>query len=330
MVGNRIDLGAFGLGGIGLLGNDLEINTATSGAGSGRLYAEATLGIFVTETENELSVLAAKSTQGDVRLTIPDTNQVRGPPPGPAPRTEDLLLLVTGTSLVSEGQPRDTTPGAPDTTTTTRTGIWAKLDISLWVGDDVVAPTASDIVAGGTIYIHGDANRLTPAVDAANPDPLGTPSATNADTHTGLASVAGGFGTTMTFAGRLGGLFDLGGASDRTDETIVFGHVDVDRFVFDATLLGAEVHVYGSQNRSALDQTPCTGAGLQTACGDGEDAFLVDELRTPDDPALHTLTLDGQQGTDHYAVQTTTDATARTSSTSSTPAPPPTGSTRRP
>ena len=51
---------------------------------------------------------------------------------------------------------------------------------------------------------------------------------------------------------------------------IVFGHRDVDHFDFVATLLGTAVHVYGSQNRSATDETRCTGAILQVACGDGD------------------------------------------------------------
>ena len=303
VVGDRIDLRAFG-GGVGALGDDLDVNTAVSGSGAGRLYVEGDGSVFVTETQYELSVLAAKSWNGNVRLTVPDTNGVRGPP---GTRTEDLILLVSGSSLVSENQPRTTSPGAADSATTTRTGIWARLDISLWIGDDLSAPVLSDIVAGGTIYIHGDANRDAASVSATDPDPLGSPAAANADTHTSAAAITQGFGTTMTFAGRLGGVFDLGVAGDRTDGALVFGHIDVDHFHFLSTLLGTAVHVYGSQNRSAIDQTKCTAPTLQIACGDGEDEFLVQTLRTPDIAALHTLTLDGQQGTDSYRIETSSD-----------------------
>ncbi|HTH05728.1 MAG TPA: hypothetical protein VL916_07650, partial [Ilumatobacteraceae bacterium] len=308
VIGDRIDLRAAGGGGIGVIDKDLDVNTGVNGPTSGRLYAEADASIFATETQYELRVLAAKSWNGNVRLTVPDTNGVRGPPnTDPRPRTEDLTLLVAGDSLVSENQPRHATPGAVDSPTSTRTGIWAKLDISLWIGDDLSAPALSDIVAGGTVYIHGDVTRTAASPTLFDPDPLGTPDAANADTHSLANAILAGFGTTMTFAGRLGGVFDLGGANDRTDAALVFGHIDVDRFDFLSTLLGTAVHVYGSQNLSATDETRCTLPTLQIACGDGEDQFLVRTLRTPDIPSLHTLTLDGQQGTDHYRVETSTD-----------------------
>src|SRR4029453_19189985 len=103
----------------------------------------------------------------------------------------------------------------------------------------------------------------------------------------------GGWGTTMVFAGRVGGTFDLGGASDATDLTQIFGHVDVDTFSFDQTFLGAKTRVYGSENLSATDRP------------DGEDRFVVDRLQTMAVEAGHTLTLDGQSQSDTYTVVTT-------------------------
>jgi hypothetical protein len=87
----------------------------------------------------------------------------------------------------------------------------------------------------------------------------------------------------MTFAGRVGGAFDLDGPLDGTDSSNIFGHVDVDTVVFDRAFLGAPTRVYGSQNTAALD-----GA-------DGEDRFTVDRLQTMAVAAGHTLTLDGQR-----------------------------------
>ena len=64
--------------------------------------------------------------------------------------------MPTGNKLVAQNDPQDTSATGA---TTNRSGIWAKKDVSLWVGDDVDAPSNTAIVAGGTIYIHGDANR---------------------------------------------------------------------------------------------------------------------------------------------------------------------------
>src|SRR5262249_43846355 len=71
----NIDLGAHG-GTIGTADNDLDIDSGLSDAGHvvGRLYAEATSSIYITESNYELRVLAAKSETGDVRLTVPDTS----------------------------------------------------------------------------------------------------------------------------------------------------------------------------------------------------------------------------------------------------------------
>ena len=58
---------------------------------TGRLYADAGGSIYITETDDELVVLAAKSLTGLVRLTVPDANTTRGPPFGALvnPPTED-------------------------------------------------------------------------------------------------------------------------------------------------------------------------------------------------------------------------------------------------
>ena len=137
IVANRIDLFALG-GGIGLGTNDLDINSSGAG-GTGRLYAEATNSINITETQNELFVLAAKSYTGDVRLTIPDTAAPRGPPPS-IDQPEVLVLIATGEMLITQHAPTDVKPSTSVATGETRSGIWAALNINLWVGDDVDAP----------------------------------------------------------------------------------------------------------------------------------------------------------------------------------------------
>ena len=73
----------------------------------------------------------------------------------------------------------------------------------------------------------------------------------------------------------------------------VFGHTDVDTIEFEQTNLDGKTKAYGSQNTSATD-----GA-------DGEDRMVVDRLLTMDVASGHTLTLDGQAGSDNYWVYTT-------------------------
>ena len=75
LFGNRIDLMAFT--GIGLLTDALEINSSTNGRASGRLYATAGDGIYITETQGSLWVLAATTVRDNVFLTVPDVNAPR-------------------------------------------------------------------------------------------------------------------------------------------------------------------------------------------------------------------------------------------------------------
>ena len=288
VVAIRIDLGAFG-GGIGSSAFDLGVNSSSTATGS--LYLYATGPIRVTETAGAMRLLAAISTQGLVRLTIPDTNQTRAPPTaaGDNSTPEDLLLLTQGSAIIFQGDVRTiaTDPGTTPAPTPNRSGIWAALDISLWIGDDLLAPAGSWIVAGGTIFIHGDVDRETASPTAIDPDPHGTPAGTNLDPG----------GTVMVFAGTLGGVFDAcwtgiacGGANP-TDLVRIFGNTETDWVTFDATLLGAVTRVYGSDDLSATNEP----------AGDGDDVVLVDRLRsTP-----HRLTIDGQQGSDFTEVRTT-------------------------
>ncbi len=181
----RIDLGANG-GGIGDGSGLADLRINSSSRRPGRLYAIATDSIHITETEDELYLLAAISTGGLVRLTLPDTIRTRGPPTGAGANTstEDLVLMTDGKAIVYESDLRTIVKnlGTSPATTAARSGIWASGDISLWVGDDVLAPEGSWIVAGGTIFIHGDVDRSAAAAGANDPDTHGTPAGTNVDT----------------------------------------------------------------------------------------------------------------------------------------------------
>ena len=250
-------------------------------------------------------MLAALSRDGNVRLVVPDSNTARGPPLPPATETpvspldaqpQDLILKPTGKKLVAQNDAQDTSATGA---TTNRSGIWAKLDISLWIGDDVDAPAGTAVVAGRDIFIHGDVNidRLATGGTTQNPDSLGGPVEADADGK----DADDNWGTTMMFAGRVGGVFDVDGTADDTRLTAIFGHLDVDSFTFSQATLGAPTTVYGSED---------TTAGDSGAHGDGEDFFLVDHLESM--AVLHTtsgtqgetLTLDGQDRTDLYVVKT--------------------------
>ena len=297
VVAIRIDLAAAG-GGIGRYGHDLGIDSSVAGWKSGSLYAEATGNIQITETDDELVVLAAKSRDGLVRLTVPDTAAPRGPPatnPSEDAQPQDLILLATGRSLVAQNDPRNVAPStsaASQAATGTRSGIWASHGHRP-VGRRRRQRAGHDRDRRGR-HDH-DPRRHEPPVHARSERSI---EPRQGQRRAGRRQRRhrrgpGGWGTTMLFGGRVGGVFDLGGASDPTDLTKIFGHVDVDTFTFDQTFLGAKTRVYGSQDESALDEA------------DGEDRFVVDRLQTMAVAAGHTLTLDGQARSDSYTILTT-------------------------
>ena len=86
-----------------------------------------------------------------------------------ATQPEDLVLIASGTALVGQGTPLPVAPHGTVPASGLVSGIWAKTDITLWVGDDVSAPVDTWIVAGGLITIHGDE-----APSGTNADPVGS------------------------------------------------------------------------------------------------------------------------------------------------------------
>ncbi len=134
-----VDLDANG-GGIGAVGNDLEIDSSTPT--TGRLAVQGDQSIFVTETSGELNVLLAESVNGDVRLTVRET----------AALGEDLNLLANGTKLFEEDNPMAVDNGL----------INAAGSVLLRVGDDVTTDGNSRVFAGTTITIRGDFQNTDP------------------------------------------------------------------------------------------------------------------------------------------------------------------------
>ena len=102
--------------------------------------------------------------------------------------------------------------------------------------------------------------------------------------------------------------------------TRIFGNTDADTITFDQTFLGGRTRVYGSNAPTCTSHNAASCAGVYAPAGDSEDFFTVNGLQTMFDPssatdaanpstgdvrAGHTLTLDGQDGTDTYVVNTT-------------------------
>src|SRR5262249_56236195 len=101
VVGINLSFAAKG-GTIGKADDDLDIDTGVDGGSHvyGVLYAQVDGSVYITESNYELNVLAAKSFGRDVRLTVPDTSLVPTPPRDPAHTTqpgEGPVLVHTGT-----------------------------------------------------------------------------------------------------------------------------------------------------------------------------------------------------------------------------------------
>src|SRR5262249_45452033 len=87
--------------------------------------------------------------------------------------------------------------------------------------------------------------------------------------------------------------------------TRIFGNADDDTFYFDQTYLGGRTFVFGSNKPSCADHTAALCNGKYAPSGDGDDFFFVNQLQTMNVAAGHTLTLDGQSGSDQYMINTT-------------------------
>ncbi|HET7128184.1 MAG TPA: hypothetical protein VFJ93_03815, partial [Gaiellaceae bacterium] len=115
--------------------------------------------------------------------------------------------------------------------------------------------------------------------------------------------------------------------------TRIFGNTDSDTITFDQSFLGGKTRAYGSKSptcASTTTYTDCVNVWAPFSPSDGEDFFVVNQLQTMfpaglnsqssasgtllgyvppsstgDVLAGHTLTLDGQDATDTYVIDTT-------------------------
>ncbi|MDQ0612685.1 hypothetical protein QF046_000326 [Microbacterium sp. W4I4] len=325
--GDSVDLDANG-GSIGLQSKDVMVdsgrappfgctylncgNDPLTGASDPALAAagddvglEATGGIYYTETDSHLRLVLAHSLMGNIRLTVRETAQL----------DEDLYLVRSGTAQFAESNTRgpngdvDAPRAIPNGTIFAETG-----SVELRVGDDVTLHQNTQILANLSIDIRGDFG--------------------NADT----GAVGTEYGTSMILRGRLiadcvvtpGGPGDepMGVCApsaanpDAGRQTNIWGGSDVDIIQLgdpsglDLSQPGAKT-TWGSAGYVFLGSKTLVhgNATLTSNTADGEDEITVWHLQSMNvvtSPtglqsgagAGHTLTLDGQGETDHYAVYT--------------------------
>jgi hypothetical protein len=304
--------------------NDVEIDSQRAGAGDVSLEADGS--IFVTEADakavrsynvtlavaldtyqtletipnSTLRLVLARAWAGNIRLTVRDEAN----PIGVRPEDDDLVLLPNGNFQRGE----DDLLTVPNGTIIARLG-----SVLLRIGDDVILHQNSQILAGTGIAIYGDATAA--AIGGVDPDP--------------------GFGSDMLLLGRLvAGCINPGALSceiytGTPIHTItIWGNDDVDQFQFGdvtglptvgnpKTTLGDPGYVYlGAKTRVYGDDD------LMTTNPDGQDQFLVYYLQSmfvatapanatgANLTAGHSLTLDGQAGTDTYHIWTTGSKTS--------------------
>ena len=226
----RIDLAAH-TGSVGQDSNDLDVDSGVVNGAyvrEGRVYVQGDSGVYLTESDRELNLLAARSAAGSIRLTVPDTALtpvfLNGDASQVVTTGEDLYLLPS-----DGGEGAQIAQGAPLTVIAGE--VLAALSAALWVGDNVVTNPVNRIVAGTSIRIRGDERRKPDGgVDPTDPD--------------------ANFGTTMLLRGTIG---KLGAPADATQAnpndksfTQIYGNADIDNFTFDRTRLDANTTVFGS------------------------------------------------------------------------------------
>ena len=334
VLGETIDLDANDFGGdaasIGSSDNDLDIDSSREGALED-VSLEADDSIFVTEADakvvhsinvtdaaaldtfpsleadpySTLRLVLARAWTGDIRLTVREEVDL--------PEDDDLALLQSGGFQRAE----DELLAIPNGTIIARLGY-----VLLRVGDDVDTHQNSQVLAGESIDVYGDA--AAAALVAAERDP--------------------GYGTDIVLRGRIvAGCITPGDLSCQPDPTPlgslatvwltqIWGYDDVDRIELGdetglptaaspKTSLGDPGYIFlGSKTIARGSDSPITAgdAAHDPSIADGEDQFVVwylqsmdvvsapAQLADPSAPAAgHSLTLDGQADTDYYAVYTT-------------------------
>ena len=317
-----VDLDANGAGAsIGEAANDLEIESSHAAPGDVGLQAAAN--IYLTETRGTLRLVLAEALGGDIRITVRETATSTPAPPAAAFTGQVTFngttltgafaaggFLPNTTLRITGGTPYDgdytivsvtattiTLSATLATTNDVRTGVTltglGTLDEDLDLVHDGAVRFVENVlrtVARGRVAASGavllrvgdDVTTTTNSEIAAGRDIDVYGDWSNGDPH---------FGTTMLLLGTI-----TPGAGFLTR---IWGQTDVDRFQFGDP--------GGLAGTTTLDSPGYILLGGKTRVfGDlGEDVFTVLYLQTMNVAAGHTLTLDGQAGSDRYEVYTT-------------------------
>ena len=300
VLGRSIDLIARG-GSIGANVNDLEIDSSRGDTvvidndtalealpGASDVGLRASNSIYLTETDSYLRLVLADAQNGNVRLTVRESND------GLLGEDDDLFLLKDGAVRFHEDDPAPPLPGMPIPNGMINASSGSVL---LRVGDDLRTHQNSLIRATNAIDIYGDH--------------------TNGDLN---------YGSTMVFRGDItSGYLTNPANSPPLWLTTIFGNTDLDTIQFGdesgvagGTTLGSAGYIHlGSKTRAygsaVVPAVQLDGSKLSTG-DDGEDRFFVYYLQSmlvgsgqvgQPAGAGHTLTLDGQADSDTYTVQTT-------------------------
>ena len=235
------------------------------------LAAQADTSIDITESPGASNVAAP----ADVLLLVARDGHATLRTTETGVDGNEILLLHNGTTLVAENAPQTVPNGLIEA----QNG-----NVTLISADDVVTDYTSQILA---TTASGDAGTAT----ATSPDPnLPLTQTGNIDiygnSHAGFGDPYTGDGTVIVLRGEI--------TPGTNGLTRVFGNGSADSITFDQTLLGGNTRAYGS----ALPTTPTQFA----PSGDGEDTLTVYKLQSM--ATGQALTLDGQDGTDHYVIWT--------------------------
>ena len=341
---NNIDLQAIG-GSIGdagdpdAVGNDLKIDS--SNLTVGRVSAQASNSIFVTESvatnaatpSRALNLIFAQAQNSGVndgiRITVIDSSahgedlNLIWPSDTPAPAQNN------GKVLVVENTPQPMAHGLVDAA-----NGW----VDLRAGDNITLGGAAAPIsksaghACGTTCpdswldptTRGDTVGNTQVLAAKWIDVYGDYHGAGADPDAGFGSIMHLHGTITP--GPLTGTPSTGCAAEINpgrdcNVTRIFGNTDADTITFDQTFLGGRTVAFGSNAPScAAHDATCLGVDAPrppSPTWDSEDFFVVNGLQTTFDPTqagdvfggdvrtAHSLTLDGQGGTDTYVINTT-------------------------
>ncbi|HEV8460189.1 MAG TPA: Calx-beta domain-containing protein [Gaiellaceae bacterium] len=322
------------------VGNDLKIDS--SNLVVGRVGAEADQSIFLTETvatnvatpTRALNLLLAQALGTGSSAPCPCGSGVRITVLDSAFQGEDLNLIwpsdaVTpaqnnGKILVVENAPRTIPHGLVNAPSG-----W----VDLRAGDNITLGNAAAPTSSGGVHSctgtcldawmdplsTGDAAGNTQVLAGKWIDVYGDFHGSSPDPDTGFGSVMHLHGT-ITPGPLAGACVNEINPGRDCNVTRIFGNTDTDTITFDQTFLGGRTRVFGSNAPTCTAHTAAACAGVYPG-PDSEDFITVNQLQTMFDPtstadaaanpttgdvrAAHTLTLDGQAGTDTYVVNTT-------------------------